>query len=188
MKKQNILLYIAVLASCGCKPGVKTEAGNKESAAKTETLRVEDRSAQAPAFVKKIFTKRQAESILGEAADLTDSSMWNNKRIVDMKYTYTAKDSHAGRTGNVYFMLEMFQQEAKAHALYTSILEANKAHGITVIPDLGDEAYAHTDNENFYFLLARKGNILVRMKVNKLTPKTSRKAFDQVAKDIVNAI
>ena len=57
-----------------------------------------------------------------------------------------------------------------------------------MIHDLGDEAYFHSDGENFYFILVRKGLKMIRMKVNKITSNTSVAEFNRVARKITEAL
>ena len=74
--------------------------------------------------------------------------------------------------------------DTTAVRFYTSIKKASENHGIKVLHDMGDEAYFHTDNQNFYFIMVRKGGNLFRMKVNKITKTTSLDAFYEIAKNI----
>ena len=85
-------------------------------------------------------------------------------------------------------MMEEYPEATAAGKVYNSIMEANRPNGINELQGLGDEAYFHSDNTNFLFILARKGNKMIRMKVNKITSNTSREAFDNTARKIIEAI
>jgi hypothetical protein len=137
-----------------------------------------------------LFTLSDAEKILGEEAHLTDSSskIKGDTSTYNSAYTANSKDEKTGKTGAIYFMFEEYAQAASAKKVYSSIKTANEDHGITELHDLGDEAYFHTDGENFYFILVRKGEKMFRMKVNKITSVTSLKEFNLVAKNITDLL
>lgn len=44
------------------------------------------------------------------------------------------------------------------------------------------EAYFHRDGSNFLFVLVRKGTLLFRIKVNKITSLTSKEAFMEISR------
>ena len=56
------------------------------------------------------------------------------------------------------------------------------------MPGLGDEAYYHSDGENFYFFLVRKKEKMLRLKVNKVTSHSSEAEFKAVTRLIVDTI
>ena len=123
-----------------------------------------------------LFTTADAEKILGEPAHLSDSSWRNVADTVEYKCSYTAnaKDPKTDKTGNIYFMFEEYARESIAKDIYSFIKKGNENNeGVKTLSDVGDEAYFHSDNQNFYFILARKGNRMIRMKVNKVTTNTS---------------
>ena len=131
-----------------------------------------------------------AEKILGESAHMIDSSSQQNDKVTTthLAYRANAEDSNSKKTGVVYFLLEEFNELAEAQKKYKFIKDANEAHGIEVRKDLGDEAYFHTDNENFYFIMVRKGLNVFNMKVNKITSKTSLEEFNLVSGNITAAL
>jgi hypothetical protein len=127
---------------------------------------------------------------LGETAYLSDSNS-NLKSGSFMQHTvYTAseKDPISRRKGVVYYVYEEYKQLDTAKKIYTDIKTANQDHGIVVLQDIGDEAYFHTDNVNFYFIMVRKANKGFRLKVNKLTSKTSKDGFMEVSRKIAKAL
>jgi hypothetical protein len=133
-----------------------------------------------------LFTLADALKILGENAHLSDSSTSLQKDVVNYHYTYTANaaDSKSKKTGNIYYLLEDYSYVSLAEKKYSSIKKANQDHGIKTLHDLGDEAYFHSDNENFYFIMVRKGPKVLTMKVNKITSNTSLDEFNRVAREI----
>jgi hypothetical protein len=144
-------------------------------------------SQKHPFFNRVYFSKSDAERILGEKAFLSDSSSTIKKDTLECKSAYTAysKDQKTGKTGVVYFMIEQYNQESSAKNAYNFFYEANKHHeGIKIVHDMGDEAYFHSDGKNFYFYLVRKGKIMFRIKVNKITSHTSLNEFNLVSKKI----
>lgn len=133
-----------------------------------------------------LFTQAEAEKILGEPAHLQDSSTSASASSVMWQCSYKANtEDKTGKTGIVYFLVETHNTVAASHNVYTSIYKANANHGVQVLTGVGDEAYFHTDNENFYFIMARKGSKAIRIKVNKTTSHTSRPQFDSVSYNII---
>ena len=138
-----------------------------------------------------LFTESDAEKILGEQAQLTDSSTTLKEDTLEYRCAYTAnaKDQKTGKTGVVYFLFEQYAKVSIAKKVYSSIKTANENHeGVKVLHDMGDEAYFHSDGQNFYFILVRKGEKMLRMKVNKTTSTTSLNEFNLIAKNITAAL
>jgi hypothetical protein len=137
-----------------------------------------------------LFTLSDAEKILGESAQLTDSSTNSNEGVLTFQLAYKAiaEDSISKKTGTVYFLINEYASPEGAKTRYSTIKKANENHGIKVIDDLGDEAYFHSDNENFYFIMARKGSKVFNMKVNKITSNTSLEQFNIIAGKIITLL
>ncbi|HLG35577.1 MAG TPA: hypothetical protein VI757_11915 [Bacteroidia bacterium] len=132
-----------------------------------------------------------AEKILGEKAHVTERTPETKDKPVNYRCTYTADtaDAKTGKTGAVYFMFEEYAEVLSAQKNYSSIKKANENHeGVKVLSDVGDEAYFHTDNENFYFILVRKGKKMFRIKVNKITSHTSLDEFNAFAKKLAERL
>jgi hypothetical protein len=145
--------------------------------------------SQGIVFQPHYLTKVEAEKILGQKAQLTDSASYNEENIATFKSTYTAdsKDPNTGKLGAIYFMVEQYKEIASAKETYASFKASNRnSAGFEILNDLGDEAWLHSDGENFYLIIVRKGEKMFRMKVNKVTSKTSMEAFRQVAKVITD--
>jgi hypothetical protein len=135
-----------------------------------------------------ILPLTEAVQILGEPAIITDSTMTHEGETLTYKSTFTAIDSVAARPGHLYFMLERYPNIDAASKSYNSIKRANENHGIDILADLGDEAYYHTDNYNFYFILVRKGELMYRIKLSKVNHHSSEMAFKEVARKIAERI
>jgi hypothetical protein len=157
-----------------------------------DTIPTTKSNTQKDSFFNRIyFSQSDAEKILGEKAFLSDNSTNTNKDTLEWKCAYTAqsKDHTQGRPGVVYFMLEQYSKELSAKNAYNGIKVANQNHeGVKTLQKVGDEAYFHSDNENFYFILVRKGKLMFRIKVNKITSKTSLDKFHQVSKRIADSL
>lgn len=137
-----------------------------------------------------LFTLLHAERILGESAHLKDSSSGKTSEIYNFNSAFVAEknDPHPKRPGTIYFMFENYQNPDSAKAIYAFIKTGNQDHGIEVLNDLGYEAYFHTDKQNFYFMLVRKENKMIRLKVNKITANTSKDEFNIVCREITAAM
>ncbi|MCD6011679.1 MAG: hypothetical protein K0Q79_1541 [Flavipsychrobacter sp.] len=178
-----LLCISVVLALAAC--GQQTTANNTQQATDTVAPAVPDKKEMS---VDSLFTNSDAEKILGEPAHMTEggTSVKNDTTVYNATYTANAIDAKTNKTGNIYFMFERYGKEQTAHDLYEYFRKANEANGINVLDGIGDEAYFHTDGQNFYFIMARRGAKMIRMKVNKLTSKTSKEEFMAVAKNIVS--
>lgn len=138
-----------------------------------------------------ILTHPDAEKILGEPSQLTDSATKASEKVSTYGCAYSAisEDKKTGKKGNVYFLFEQYPDVQSAQAKYAYIKTANENHdGIKVLKDVGDEAYFHSDGQNFFFIMARKGTRVFNMKVNKITGNTSIDEFHRVARKIVSVI
>lgn len=137
-----------------------------------------------------LLNNEEAKKIIGEACHLTEKRVDTFGRIWMQNYTYTAntKDPASGKTGNLYVVFEQYPDKESAHKIYADIKKSNEDHGIKTLDSLGDEAYFHTDNTNFYFIMVRKGKNMFRLKVNKTTAKTSRKVFMDISSALTQKI
>ena len=132
---------------------------------------------------QEFFTLSNAEKVLGEPAHLADSTSTIEQDVLTYRYTFTANAGDPRtRRGNIYFLLGIHPNVESAQADYTTTRNANAS--LDGMEDLGDQAYFHTDSENFYFIMVRKGANILRMKVNRITRTTSLNEFNAVAKEI----
>jgi hypothetical protein len=181
--RNTIFLLPLVCLSCG-EPSVAVKVIGPGEAKKI-AAEIETKNTHAG-----YLTLNDAENILGETVQKTDSSTSgeNGTTRLNCSYTAHAKDEQSGKTGTLYFLLENYPTLEKAKERYNFIKTANEKNGIETLSGLGDEAYFHSDGTNFLFVMVRKGQKVFNLKVNKLTSKTSRSAFDRVAGDITNAL
>lgn len=135
--------------------------------------------------------KSDVEKILGEAASLTDSSTEKTNKAVKHRFTYTADHSEtgSGKTAHLYCMFEKYADEQSAKNTYANIISQNQnMPNLTKINNVGDEAFRHTDNLNFDMMIVRKGNKIIRLKVNKLTATTSTKELQLVMQKVTQQL
>jgi len=143
------------------------------------------------AIATKLLTLPYAERIMGESAQLTGNTYLKKRDTLEYKCDYTAiaEDKITRKTGKLYFMYEVYANVDAAKNSYTAIYEANRRNqGVEVVSGLGDEAYYHSDGNNFYFCLVRKGEKMFRMKVNKVTIHSSASEFKEVTRRITDSI
>lgn len=153
-------------------------------------------AAQTSAKIKesdacKNLTKVGSEKILGQPVKLVEATTEtkDNLQILKCKYSAFAKDKASGSEINLFFMLEKSSDTKQAKQIYKKIWDSNKNHhGIEVLNGIGDEAYAHSDSPNFHFVMTRKGNFTIRLKVNKAVESTSLDELKAFAKRIVAEI
>ena len=188
-----VLFYLIISANLflGC-GHLNSDNVSEKKEPTTDTIPITKSSYQTNSFFDKVyFSKSDAEKILGEKAYLSDSSSTIKKDTLEIKRAYTAnsKDQKTGKTGVIYFMIEKYDQESSAKAAYNFIKVANESHeGVKTIHDMRDEAYFHSDRKNFYFILARKGKLMFRIKVNKITSHTSLNEFNLISKKISDTL
>ena len=185
MKRFCYLLSIMLalpLLSCG-------QSGNKEKEAAGDFIRL-TRVNGGTIHPADLLSLADAGKILGEPAHLKDSATTTSGDASTYSCAYTANTQEAktGKTSVVYFLVEQYFALSSAQKRYSFIKKANENHGIQELSGIGDEAYFHTDRKNFYFIMARKGNRVFNMKVNKITSHTSLDEFNRVAKEIAAAI
>jgi len=103
-------------------------------------------------------------------------------------FTATTKDQK-DKLGAVYFVFEDYPEISGAQKKYSSTKKANEhSDGVKVLEHLCDEAYFHSDGDNFYFVMARKGDKVFVLKLNKITSTTSLDEFNRIAKKICDAM
>ncbi len=187
------IFYIAATIFLGSFANLNAgHASGKAASIPTDTVPKTTSSAQNKPFLHRVyFSQSDAELILGEKAHLSDSSSAINKDTLEIKRAYTenSEDSKTGKTGVIYFMIEEYSKESSAKEAYQFFKTANEKHeGVRTVDNMGDEAYFHSDGTNFYFILVRKGKIMFRMKVNKITSHTSLSGFNLVSKKMADAL
>lgn len=132
-----------------------------------------------------------AEKILGEAARLAESSSEGRDGVERGKCTFTAVggDSKSDRAGTLYYLFERYRAVKAAQEAYAAIVKSNKSMpGLRKIDGLGDEAFFHSDEANFVMIIFRKGDKMVRLKVNKMTATTSVIELERVSARIASRL
>ncbi|MEQ8417050.1 MAG: hypothetical protein RIF36_02530 [Imperialibacter sp.] len=150
-----------------------------------------DKLAADSLYITGLMEVADAERVLGEAAHFGDSHWTEEANAGVLRCTYVADsaDEKTGKTGALYVMIESYNEVSSAHKTYSDILSGNQNLGnVSVINDLGDEAYFLSDGQNFLLILVRKGPKVLRLKVNKITAHTSLDNFHQMAREVVNKL
>ena len=188
MKKKLLLIITSGLITTACVESSHS-AGNNNNPEELKKHFPDETKAKAK-VLDDLFSLADAEKILGEPGSLSDSSTKTEINVVRYLcgYKANAEDDKTKRTGTVYFFAEQYNDTLAAKNKYSFIKKANEHNGIKVVEHLGDEAYFHSDGENFYFIMVRKGKKVFNMKVNKITSKTSLNDFNLVAKKITDEL
>jgi len=190
MIKINVLTFPVLILFYG---SALTQTGDENDWQPREELKdyaitsTTDNNAPTLTNPTHLFTRADAEKILGEPAHLDDTATIVNKDAVQYKSSYiaNAKDPKTGKTGGVYYLFERYNSATTAHEVYASFQVGNQSQeGFSILHGMGDEAYYHSDGENFHLIIVRKGKNMFRLKVNKITSNTSLDELNKVAKYI----
>jgi hypothetical protein len=174
-------VFAAVALMFACKQTSTPADANEPCVIQTDSI----------AIASKLLTLSDAESIMGEPAELSCNIFTEKTDTLEYRCDYTAlsQDAVTGKTGKLYFMYEVYASVAAAENAYSFIYESNRTHeGVEIVTGVGDEAYYHTDGSNFYFFLVRKSEKMFRMKLNKVTSHSSEMNFKEVARHTVDKI
>jgi hypothetical protein len=125
--------------------------------------------------------RTDAEKILGLPAHQIESSAATNDDIVKYQCTWEATKEEV--KSNLYYISESYATNDLAHQVFADILSANHNPGQSRPDGIGDEAWFHSDGSNFCLIIVRKGNKMLRIKVNKLTKDTSIEELKRVARE-----
>jgi len=127
----------------------------------------------------------EAGKIMGEPVYLEDSSSGyaSGAHYYKCSYFSLSKDSITGRIGKLYYMYEEYDKESEAHQVYEGFKIANAKNSPLKDLSFGDEGYYQGPPGPPHFILVRKGNKLLRFKINKSTSHTSADALFEVAKE-----
>jgi len=130
-----------------------------------------------------------AERILGLPAKETEHASKEKDGVAQFSCTYTAVDKTENKTSNLYYVYEQYKSPEAAHAAYAGMVSSNAGMpGQTKIDSIGDETWLHADRGNFDLVMCRKKNYMVRIKINKITSKTSLPALLQFVKETTSAL
>jgi hypothetical protein len=125
------------------------------------------------------IAKTDAEKILGFPALQTESTTVSENNVVQHKCSWKATKDDLN--SNLYYLEEQHDNAESAHKVFADIVVGNSDNPGHSRPDIGDEAWLHSDGTNFCFLMVRKGNKIIRLKVNRLTKETSVDEMKRVA-------
>ena len=134
------------------------------------------------------LTIQEAERILGESCQLkeSESSLKNGGHTYKSTYIANSSDEKSNNVVALHFIFESYGSEIDAKKTFDGFKVSNQASdGFELIGDLGNEAFFHTDKKNFYLIIARKGNEMIRLKVNKITAKTSLAELKTIANEVM---
>lgn len=134
------------------------------------------------------LSESEAVRILGQPAERMESTVAEREGGVERFtciFTATAEDPKTHKKGNLYYMLEVYADSTAAHKTYAEIVASNvHMPGQRVLAHVGREAWEHTDRENFLLVIVRERNMLLRIKINKITSLTSQKDLQDVVREI----
>lgn len=131
-------------------------------------------------------TQAEAEKVLGKPVQLKEKADENRGNTRRYTCTYSLKDD---TTSNLYYVLEEFADDAAARNDFKNVIDSNAGMpGQQLVHDIGDETFIHSDAKNFCLIMARKGNKIVRVKVNRLTSTTSLPALKAVVNNIIRLL
>jgi hypothetical protein len=136
-------------------------------------------------------TKIDIEKILGQTARLTEEKKEIKDNLIKRSLTYTSLENEpeTNRAVNLHYTLTKYADSTLSKKAYVDILKSNSnLPGQTSLTGIGNEAWYHSDNENFSVIIVRKGDKLLLMKINKMTKKFSLEALKTVTNRIVSAL
>jgi len=138
----------------------------------------------------KLFTKSEADQILGSPTHLTDSVSKKEASSSSYLCGYKADmaDPKTGKFGTVYFLFEDYQIIDGAIKRFSDVYISNRTHGMVKVDNLGDEAVYHTDNQNFDLMMVRRGKHVFNIKINTRTSTSSLSELKKIVKKITEKI
>lgn len=137
------------------------------------------------------LTLSAVENIIGMPAKYLETVKETRPQVLRETTSYIAleKDSRSLQAVNLYYLKENYDNAALAHKTFADIITSNGGlNGQSVLTDLGDEAWMHSDKQNFSLLMVRKKNKLIRIKINKLPPTYSSKELVAASRQIIAAL
>jgi hypothetical protein len=131
----------------------------------------------------KYLSPIDAEKILGQKAKLLSNT--TEKRDTVIRYSSVYITNVDQKVSNLNYLLEEYKNKSAAETTYNFIVAQNQGlSGQNRIKDIGDEAFWHSDDQNFCLMMVRKGNKIIRIKVNKITKVTSKEDIKIISKRI----
>jgi hypothetical protein len=132
------------------------------------------------------LTIGEAERIMGESCALKEDTVSQTDGGHKSRMKFVAKVSEKNA---LYYSFESFKDDESAKKLYNTWKESNQVHqGFEILENMGDDGFFQSDNANFYTLITRKGNEILVLKVNKISPKTSIREMKKVTGELLKRI
>jgi hypothetical protein len=129
---------------------------------------------------------KEAEAILGEPCIQNEQTSTAENGGHQFKTNFVAKSDEKVK---LYYLFDSFETETSANNKFDEFYAGNASlTGFQKLENLGSEAFYHTDSENFSLIIARKGNEMIRIKVNKINPKFSKKQMIEVTQIVLERI
>jgi len=150
-------------------------------------LFLEFNSFKPEVYAPYCLSQSDAEKILGQPSALTERSTEEKDGIVKHRCTYTATapDVNTNETGNLFYLFELYEDQGSAQKSYADLILSNQGMpGQKSINGIGEEAFFHSDQKNFHLMMVRRGNKIIRLKVNKVTSMTSLEGLQEVVRDL----
>jgi hypothetical protein len=177
-----ISLFLGALAACKDKSD-STTTGDVDSKMNSSTP---SKNKLESATLVKLFTKADAEQILGGPVTISDSTMSAQMNIEAYKSAYSLVSNPESV---VHFLVESYSHVADATTKYSFIKASNEGKpGFEEYKGVKDEGYFHSDGTNFAFTMIRKGANVASIKVNKMTSTTSKDQVQLTAKRIAESL
>ncbi len=133
----------------------------------------------------------EARKVMGEDVRITEDKDSVASGYFRHKYTFSTLRvlNATGQPSNLFYVYEQYANIKEAEKVCEDVRMTNQGlSGFEKVKGLGDEALYHTDARNFRIIIARKGNKIIRMKVNKITEKTSHESLRSVAAEVIGRI
>lgn len=135
------------------------------------------------------FSFSDAKKILKQPVYLRDSIWRFNGGIWKYKCIYSGNfnDSITNQIPRVYFGFEHYKQTSEAKNIYEVIKKENEKNSAFInVSQTGDEAFLVKDVLNFPFMIIRKDNKILKLRVYNVTDAVSLEELLAVAKKIVS--
>ena len=141
------------------------------------------------AMVSKYFvTTNDAYSIIAKPVFVKDSSYKYSSGVLRYVINYVATYVDSTSKGALFFSFEQYKDTLASNEIYRFMKTQHTNMGsITLLKDLGDEAYMQYDALNQPFIIVRKQNRVFKFCVYYLTDKVTFDRLLAVAKKVVAA-
>ncbi|MEP7235067.1 MAG: hypothetical protein ABI778_07205 [Ignavibacteriota bacterium] len=125
---------------------------------------------------------------MGEPLRLNDSSSGYDGGARYYKCSYFTLSTDTNKVGRFYYMYEEYDKESDAHNVYQGFKIANEKNSPLKALSFGDEGYYQGPPGPPPYILVRKGDKMLRLKINRSTSNTSLETFMAVAKTLTDQL